>query len=1076
MDESLLGDFISETQDLLQEMETSVLRLEENFDDKELIDDIFRSIHTIKEYLGMARIAEVAHKLENLLDLVRRKKRRADNRIVQLLMDTGDRITLLLQEVAVEASEQTNVDDLVAAIEALLSSDQQSPASHRQPSTEVDTDQGAIREDGCESDDMFAAFEDEDEELLAIFMEQFKDGYLKLQREIEHIAATRGAGDSVAGCIECISALRSSANYMGYDTLCRLYDQWIENITGAEAILRSNAADRMAEFIRTAIQPTTQRLAAIFPEKWIDFSFDITIPSYSGEDAVTDVGETDPLEELIEPDGFDFMASETSDAGTGMADIPALEEEELSLTDDLLPDMRSETETTGEMVCGEEELLQDFEEEYDRDLYEIFVEQRNAGLQAIHAELGEAVDGHSFRDVADTCLAHISQLKSSANYMGYDRLCALYDAWRNDIDAFIADIGDDNPEAGSRFVTACMTPWVRKIERLFEVPGIDRQTEDLVAEDVPLPPDTPAEHDATAQQPDTIPLSGVALNPDEEDLFRKLDSAFNAGMPEVLETNPGIGPTELASDLFSHQAEDEDVPNPPPAPNPETAIPADQSDEFPDVFGDMHAELLRMQLEPDPTPLSELFEMAPDPEMMESDETPDEAPAGDGFLAEAVTPFPFSDETVHPSKSPERAIKHNIRVDASKIDLLMNQVGELVVNRSIFTQLTNDLRSLQQYFKHELNLDKRELSPIKNLAFKLDEATLSLGRVANELQESVMKVRMLPISQLFDRYPRLIHDLTRKSDKKVYLDIKGADTELDRMVIEEISDPLVHIIRNAVDHGIETPARREASGKPESGTISIGAYHESNHVIIEISDDGLGLDLQKIRTKAVQSGIVRESEADRMTSAELSALITLPGFSTADQVTHTSGRGVGMDVVKKNIESLNGTLEIDTIPGKETRFRIKIPLTLAIFPALLVRVADEVYTIPLSAVEETIRIREEDITMMDGVEVIQLRDTPISLLPLPKLFNKRSQLSNDGGHLYVVVVNNGKMQVGLIVDELIRKEEVVIKPLEDYLQENSGFSGATILGDGQISLILDAYELVKITLDRKARMAAEAVI
>jgi two-component system chemotaxis sensor kinase CheA len=313
-----------------------------------------------------------------------------------------------------------------------------------------------------------------------------------------------------------------------------------------------------------------------------------------------------------------------------------------------------------------------------------------------------------------------------------------------------------------------------------------------------------------------------------------------------------------------------------------------------------------------------------------------------------------------------------------------------------------------------------------------------------------------------------VHDLARSSGKKVALQLRGEDTELDKMVIERIADPLIHIIRNAVDHGLEIAEERRRKGKSETGKLVLSAYHESNHVVIEIEDDGRGVDLERIKAKAIEKGLIGESTASQLSDREIINLILIPGFSTADTITHTSGRGVGMDVVKKNIEKLNGTLEVDTTPGLSTRIRIKIPLTLAIIPALLVRVTDELFTIPLSVVDETLRVFKDEISVIEGVDVMYLRDETIPLIRLRDVFNMdtRSEIAEKS---FVVIVNTGQRRVGLIVDHMLGQEEVVIKPLEDYLQENSGFSGATILGDGQISLILDVYELIKLSTHKQAR-------
>ncbi|MDI6798137.1 MAG: chemotaxis protein CheW, partial [Desulfatibacillaceae bacterium] len=413
----------------------------------------------------------------------------------------------------------------------------------------------------------------------------------------------------------------------------------------------------------------------------------------------------------------------------------------------------------------------------------------------------------------------------------------------------------------------------------------------------------------------------------------------------------------------------------------------------------------------------------------------------------------------------DRVVKQSLRVDSAKIDILMNQVGELVVSRASYGQLFNDMRLFQQELA-STDLDPRMLKIARDLTFRISEATTALGRVANELQEGVMKVRMLPIAQLFNRYPRLVRDLAQGTGKLVHLEIRGEETELDKMVIEEIADPLIHIIRNAVDHGLETAAQRKAAGKHPEGTLRLESYHESNHVVVEIIDDGKGIDVAKVGRLAIEKGLLTSEELERMRPKEILSIIMMPGFSTSERVTTTSGRGVGMDVVKKNIEKLNGTVEVDSKLGAGTRVRIKIPLTLAIIQALLVRVGASVYTIPLAVVEKTLRVMEKDITTIEGVEVIQLREGVLSLLRLTSEFKARSS-SQDPDRVYVVVVNTGMRQVGLVVDSLIGQEEVVIKPLVDYLQEASGFSGATILGDGRVSLILDAYELVNLCMQRQ---------
>jgi two-component system chemotaxis sensor kinase CheA len=278
------------------------------------------------------------------------------------------------------------------------------------------------------------------------------------------------------------------------------------------------------------------------------------------------------------------------------------------------------------------------------------------------------------------------------------------------------------------------------------------------------------------------------------------------------------------------------------------------------------------------------------------------------------------------------------------------------------------------------------------------------------------------------------------------------------MIIEEIADPLIHVIRNAVDHGIEPASTRRAIGKPEKGLLKLDAYHEGSHVVVEVTDDGRGINPEVIKSTALKKGLVNRDQLSRMSPKEITELIMRPGFSTAAQVTRTSGRGVGMDVVRKNLENLNGTIEIESQPGTGTSIRIKIPLTLAVIKALLVKVRNALFTIPLIAVDETLQVRKKDINSIKGNEVIYLRDSTIPLIRVSTIFNLPGRTSSQAieeEKAYVVIVSAGNSRVGLVVDELRGQEEVVIKPLPDYLRDNKGFSGATILGDGRISLILD---------------------
>ncbi|HWJ02829.1 MAG TPA: chemotaxis protein CheA [Verrucomicrobiae bacterium] len=402
--------------------------------------------------------------------------------------------------------------------------------------------------------------------------------------------------------------------------------------------------------------------------------------------------------------------------------------------------------------------------------------------------------------------------------------------------------------------------------------------------------------------------------------------------------------------------------------------------------------------------------------------------------------------TVSSSQGSVPVKNQTIRVPAERLDDLLNLVGEMVIARTRLVSVGDDLRAVYSQ-EHSMN--------------ELTETTVYLGRLMNELQESVMAMRMVPIGHVFSRFPRLVRDLARQTGKEIELVWYGEDTELDKTIIQEIGDPLMHILRNSIDHGIETPADRVAAGKSPSGKITVEAFHEGSHIIITVSDDGKGIDFKKVKEKALEKGYI--SSHDELSDKEITNLIFLPGLSTASKVTDVSGRGVGMDVVKKSLVNLGGMIDIDSKPGKGTTFTVRLPLTLAIIQALLVEVSDQTYALPLASVLETLRVSREEILSVGGHAIIQLRG---STLPLISLYNhfglEESNVSDDV--LYVVVVGFGEKRLGLVVNGLQGQQEIVIKSLGDFLSNVQGFSGATIGGDGRVTLILDVGSLIHDTL------------
>ncbi|GAB4175859.1 MAG: chemotaxis histidine kinase/response regulator CheAY2 [Calditrichia bacterium] len=398
--------------------------------------------------------------------------------------------------------------------------------------------------------------------------------------------------------------------------------------------------------------------------------------------------------------------------------------------------------------------------------------------------------------------------------------------------------------------------------------------------------------------------------------------------------------------------------------------------------------------------------------------------------------------------------EQTIRVDVHRLDNLMDLVGELVLGRNRLVQIISNL----------------QLSGDNHVEFSdLDEAANNVDFLTTELQSAVMKTRMVPIGRIFSKFPRMVRDLARDRGKEIELIVSGEETEVDKTVSEEIGDPLVHILRNAVDHGIESPEEREKAGKPRKGQIHLKAYHEGNSIVIECTDDGKGIDPEKIKNKAIENGLITDSEAAKLSNSEAFDLIFSPGFSTAEKVTNISGRGVGMDVVKTHVTNLNGIISIDSEIGKGTSFRLQLPLTLAIIQGLVIQVHDEVYIIPLSSVLETYRINKEEMYTVKGNYVIRLRDEVLPIVQLEEIFDI-PKVKPDWDSRYVVVVGLANMRAGILVDELIGQKEIVIKSLGSYLGVIRGIGGCSILGDGRVRLIVDIGELLSLAKDARREL------
>ena len=444
----------------------------------------------------------------------------------------------------------------------------------------------------------------------------------------------------------------------------------------------------------------------------------------------------------------------------------------------------------------------------------------------------------------------------------------------------------------------------------------------------------------------------------------------------------------------------------------------------------------------------------PEPGGPEAAGSREEAPARKEQKKESPAPPAGLTEPGPPAPKVRRKTTESsqtIRVGVDRLEYLFDMVGELVLSRNRLARIFQRMEQGEQ--------SKKTLEELSTVTGTIDLLT-------NDLQDAVMKTRLVSIGRIFNKFPRMIRDLARELKKSIDLHITGADTELDRSVVEMIGDPLVHLLRNSVDHGIEDPETRESCGKPREGRIDLNAYYEGDYVIIEIADDGRGMNLAILKDTAVSRGVIRAEEAESLPKREVLDLIFAPGFSTAESVSKVSGRGVGMDVVRSHIQNINGLIVLDSEEGRGTRVMMKIPNTLAIAQVLLVRTGGETFAVPLISVIEVLALFPSEVETIEGKAVLRFRDAIVSLVWMDELFSLERDEDDRGGRRYVVVVGLADKRVGLVVDEVLGKEEVVIKSIGSYAAETEGISGATVMGDGRVCLIVDISSMIHMAMSR----------
>lgn len=1166
VDLSLLQDFITETTEYLEVMEDILLRLEADPGNRKMLDDVFRSLHTIKgaaEYLGIERVSRLSRTLENMLYYPLRKKDiMVSKEMIDILMEGQTRIALLTDNLHKTQTEQVEIDDLIERIQVIKISSQLSETAEQGA---VDKDNRPSAEESTkETTDLKENDDENDAELFRIFLNQLEEKLAELQTHILDLHESDSNNTRITildNCLSRIKLLNSSADYMGYNHLILFCKTWENEIQIIKKQLNQNDESTFAAFISDCMEANVTRLINRYPKLqtstlletqkdpnayYVDKT-STSSPRPAEEKISENVEPRDLLEEYAETTSSSAPATETKInhevkskatlfeqlsrsfdnrikknieqlSKTDQVEIeselfsaaePPTSNPDISLTD---PEITTAETTflkaTDNQTNNDNNYKEEDESENDEELFDIFneeFEEKITNLKKQTAALKTASDDERII-ILNICLEQIDRLGSSSNYMGYEHLTTFLEEWSCEVAATQAQLQSCEDNIMASFITDCMQVNIEAVLNHFshltdseEEPPVTTTAERLPSGTVTAPDlntafelisnkKTPTEENGTEELQGTISdltmlpdfiietqehlevmeesILGLYANPDKQKtlnyIFRSIHTIKSSA--DYLHIKRIAKLTHNFENLL-HQLRQEQLP-----------VTREVIDLL--LAGRDRIGLLTNNLEQHQSEQAEIGDLL---ERVRIIDGSSKSKATANINIEAVLKTentallqgtdrraPYQASRRQSDHFNEKTLKQNIRVDTSKIDALMNKVNELAISRAGFTDLLTDMQDLQQELEQHSKVDMPEMRRINEMTFRLSETTSLFDKLSNELQEEIMNIRILPLSQLFDRFPRLVFDLGRDTGKQVELDIHGEDTELDRMVIEEISDPLVHIIRNAVDHGIESTSERLKNGKPEIGTIRLSAHHENKHVVIKITDDGRGLDLNRIKEKALSEKFVSHNELEHMSTREITAIIMKPGFSMNESVTHLSGRGVGMDVVKKNIEKLNGTIEIDTIPGVSMSLQIKIPLTLAIIPALIIRVSSKLISVPLSTVEETLRLSQENFSIIQGIEVMSLRGENIPLVRMVDLFNSEKN-PNDLQQDFVVVISSGIKRLGLIVDELLGREEIVVKPLEDNIQAGSAFSGTTILGDGRSAFILDVYELIKLPIKRKIK-------
>ncbi len=999
MDPEIFSDFIVEAKEHLETIEPNLLELEKEPDNIALLNEIFRPMHSLKGasgFLGLNRINVLAHKAENIMDELRKGDMSVNAEIMDVILSATDALRQMIDNLETQGTEgDVAIEPITETLDALLASGGTTSTPAAAPAAPV-----------MPVVDPLSAVGSGDGEVTSL--ENMEDA---LSEGTPYALTAFGEGhlrDFIEEAREMTESLSSGLlelekNPNEQGELVNDLFRYFHNLKGNSGIIGFNELNSLTHEAETLLNrarkgelPISQGLIDL-----LLFVVDII------DNLVTHI---DPASGMVTPldikDAVAVLQRAVNDGVIeapvrGRAEAAATGQPESSVASGLGEQPKAAAASGASNATGITP-----PEGLDVDDVELFVTTVAQQKAAITLAMRELEKDASQRDYVDALYRSLTTTQNSCGYMGFEpvkvhaeRTAGLVDNARNsDLDFSL------------------MLPILaQEVDILFDMVGDDLEKMGVSK--------TRMEDGTTAVG---SPESALGAKASSASSGPKTADAPQSAAPQ------GTGAKAEKSGAASAKAAAA-------APAAQAATKSAQKAGEPAssaVVKPAAAQAPRPAAKPVAKPAGQAA-AKPAARPNPSGQPAVNKPAAPSAPAQAAAPASGAD---HKGKS-----SSTIRVDHEKLDHLMNLIGELIINRNRYTMLARHLESGQDV-------------DVTDVAQSLTETTYAMARISDDLQDTIMKVRMVPVSSVFSRFPRLVRDLSRKSGKEVDLIMEGEETELDKSVVEVIGDPLVHLIRNAMDHGVEAEDVRIAAGKPPKGKVWLRAYHRGNSVAIEIEDDGKGIDPEKMREVAIRKGIITAEEAKNLDDREAMELIFAPGFSSAETITDISGRGVGMDVVRTNIKNLKGSVTITSEVGKGTRFTLTLPLTLAIIDALMVHVAGENYAIPLDAVSETTKIEAARLTNVNGRKAVTLRGEVLGIVSMAELLGL-PQPAEQPEVLSVVVIHDNQRRLGIVVDRLHERQEIVIKPLGEYLGDVKGISGATIMGDGSVILILDPHEI-----------------